>query len=33
MSLKTQIDNDIKKAMRAKNKEELEALRGIIISP
>src|SRR6185436_4456460 len=29
MSLKTQIDNDIKKAMLAKNKEELEALRGI----
>jgi uncharacterized protein len=29
MSLKTQIDNDIKKAMLAKNKAELEALRGI----
>lgn len=29
MSLRTQIDNDIKKAMLAKNKEELEALRGI----
>lgn len=29
MSLKTRIDNDIKKAMLAKNKEELEALRGI----
>lgn len=29
MSLKTQIDNDIKKAMLAKSKEELEALRGI----
>lgn len=29
MSLKSQIDNDIKKAMLAKNKEELEALRGI----
>lgn len=29
MSLKTQIDNDIKKAMLAKNKEELDALRGI----
>jgi len=29
MSLKLQIDNDIKKAMLAKNKEELEALRGI----
>lgn len=29
MSLKTQIDTDIKKAMLAKNKEELEALRGI----
>jgi uncharacterized protein len=29
MSLKTQIDNDIKSAMLAKNKEELEALRGI----
>lgn len=29
MSLKQQIDNDIKKAMLAKNKEELEALRGI----
>ncbi len=29
MSLKVQIDNDIKKAMLAKNKEELEALRGI----
>ena len=29
MSLKTQIDNDIKKAMLAKNKEELEALRSI----
>jgi uncharacterized protein YqeY len=29
MSLKQTIDNDIKKAMLAKNKEELEALRGI----
>lgn len=29
MSLKTTIDNDIKKAMLAKNKEELEALRSI----
>jgi uncharacterized protein len=29
MSLKQQIDADIKKAMLAKNKEELEALRGI----
>ena len=29
MSLKVQIDNDIKKAMLAKNKEELEALRSI----
>jgi uncharacterized protein YqeY len=29
MSLKTQIDNDIKKAMLARNKEELEALRSI----
>jgi uncharacterized protein len=29
MSLKTQIDSDIKKAMLAKNKEELDALRGI----
>jgi uncharacterized protein len=29
MSLKQQIDNDIKKAMLAKNREELEALRGI----
>ncbi|MCU0356306.1 MAG: GatB/YqeY domain-containing protein [Cyclobacteriaceae bacterium] len=29
MSLKTQIDSDIKNAMLAKNKEELEALRGI----
>jgi uncharacterized protein YqeY len=29
MSLKAQIDNDIKKAMLAKNKEELEALRSI----
>jgi uncharacterized protein len=29
MSLKAQIDNDIKKAMLAKNKEELDALRGI----
>jgi uncharacterized protein YqeY len=29
MSLKTQIDGDIKKAMLAKNKEELEALRSI----
>jgi uncharacterized protein len=29
MSLKNQIDNDIKKAMLAKNKEELEALRSI----
>lgn len=29
MSLKTTIDNDIKKAMLAKNKEELEALRAI----
>jgi len=29
MSLRTQIDTDIKKAMLAKNKEELEALRGI----
>jgi uncharacterized protein len=29
MSLKQQIDNDIKKAMLAKNKEELEALRSI----
>ncbi len=29
MSLKIQIDTDIKKAMLAKNKEELEALRGI----
>ncbi|HZY79263.1 MAG TPA: GatB/YqeY domain-containing protein [Cyclobacteriaceae bacterium] len=29
MSLKQQIDSDIKQAMLAKNKEELEALRGI----
>ena len=29
MSLKQQIDNDIKNAMLAKNKEELEALRAI----
>ena len=29
MSLKTQIDNDIRKAMLAKNKEELEALRSV----
>jgi uncharacterized protein YqeY len=29
MALKTTIDNDIKKAMLAKNKEELEALRSI----
>jgi len=29
MSLKTQIDNEIKQAMLAKNKEKLEALRGI----
>lgn len=29
MSLKTQIDNDIKTAMLAKNKEELTALRSI----
>ena len=29
MSLKQQIDNDIKKAMLAKKKEELEALRSI----
>lgn len=29
MSLKAQIDNDIKQAMLAKNKEELEALRSI----
>ncbi len=29
MSLKTTIDTDIKKAMLAKNKEELEALRSI----
>jgi uncharacterized protein len=29
MSLKQQIDGDIKKAMLAKNKEELEALRAI----
>lgn len=29
MSLKTQIDTDIKNAMLAKNKEELEALRSI----
>src|SRR4051812_34734793 len=29
MSLKLQIDNDIKKAMLARNKEELEALRSI----
>ena len=29
MSLKQQIDNDIKKAMLAKSKEELEALRSI----
>ena len=29
MSLKQQIDSDIKKAMLARNKEELEALRGI----
>lgn len=29
MSLKQTIDNDIKKAMLAKQKEELEALRGI----
>jgi uncharacterized protein len=29
MSLKAQIDNDIKKAMLAKNKEELDALRSI----
>jgi uncharacterized protein len=29
MTLKQQIDNDIKKAMLSKNKEELEALRSI----
>jgi uncharacterized protein YqeY len=29
MSLKQQIDNDIKQAMLAKNKEELEALRSV----
>ncbi|HTJ48800.1 MAG TPA: GatB/YqeY domain-containing protein [Cyclobacteriaceae bacterium] len=29
MNLKQQIDNDIKKAMLAKNKEELDALRSI----
>lgn len=29
MSLRAQIDNDIKKAMLAKNKEELDALRSI----
>jgi hypothetical protein len=29
MSLKTQIDNDIKQAMLAREKEKLEALRGI----
>lgn len=29
MSLKTQINEDIKQAMRSKNKEELAALRGI----
>ena len=29
MSLKTTIDNDIKKAMLARNKEELDALRSI----
>ena len=29
MSLKQQIDSDIKKAMLAKNKEELKALRSI----
>ena len=29
MSLKTTIDSDIKKAMLAKNKEELDALRSI----
>lgn len=29
MSLKTQIDNDIKQAMLARDKEKLEALRGI----
>jgi len=29
MSLKTQIDSDIKQAMLARNKEELEALRSI----
>lgn len=29
MSLKTTIDNDIKKAMLAKNKEELDSLRSI----
>lgn len=29
MSLRQQIDNDIKKAMLAKNKEELEALRSV----
>lgn len=29
MSLKQQIDNDIKQAMLARNKEDLEALRGI----
>jgi uncharacterized protein YqeY len=29
MTLKQQIDNDIKKAMLAKNKEELDALRSI----
>jgi uncharacterized protein len=29
MSLRLQIDNDIKKAMLAKNKEELEALRSV----
>ncbi len=29
MSLRQQIDNDIKKAMLSKNKEELEALRSI----
>ena len=30
MSLKTTIDADIKKAMLAKNKEELEALRSMM---
>ena len=29
MALKTQIDQDIRNAMLARNKEELEALRGI----